>query len=210
MCHHGWVGRRRTRDETLREHIRETAVVLVRDEGVDALTTRHLADRSGASLAAINELFGSRRGLVDEVAGQGFVRLAAVYAAVPRTEDPHADLHATAAAFRQFASTERHLFEVMFSRPFAAFAPSGHEARAAADIRAEVVARVAALLGTDPEDPATTDAALGLVALTRGLAAQELAGILGSNAASARRRWTAAVDAHLAGLSVIHTRGSAA
>jgi hypothetical protein len=142
-----------------------------------------------------------------EVAGQGFARLAAAYGALPRTDDPRADLHATAATFRSFALAERHLFEVMFSRPLSTFSPNDDEVRAASDIRAEVVERVAALLGTDPDEAVTIDAALGLVALNRGLAAQELAGILGSDRDSASRRWTAALDAQLTGLTVIRDRG---
>jgi hypothetical protein len=89
---------------------------------------------------------------------------------------------------------------VMFSRPFADFDPGPSERKAGAAVRLFVVGCVrrcirAGLLAGDE-----TDIAHVLVSLTRGLAATERAGWLGTSEASVARRWALAVRAVLDGL----------
>src|SRR5690606_34705262 len=119
---------------------------------------------------------------------------------VPTTGDPEADLVTTALTLRRFALEHRHLFEVMFSPPFAAFDPGPDDRAAAAVVHLAVTVRVEAVLDPQADVAARKDAAIGLVAVLHGLAQMELAGILGSTPESCERRWRETVLVVVAGL----------
>jgi AcrR family transcriptional regulator len=194
------MGRPRVRNDELRERLLDGALRLAAEGGPGAVTTRAVAASAGSSLAALDELFGGKGGLVQAMFVEGFDRLAAAMTALPPPADPETGVVDMADAFRAFALEHRQLFDVMFSRPFAEqVAPdelAGYQA-AGRVIRQ----RVDALLGPTVAPAASKDAALALNATLHGLARMELAGILGSGPESIARRWRTAVLATARGLA---------
>jgi AcrR family transcriptional regulator len=188
------VPRPKQRTPELRAHLVEVAVATLRERGVEGFTTRGVAAGARTSVPAVYELFGDKSGLVREVFYAGFGELGARFAAAAPTADPRADLHRAMAVFRAFARESPALAEVMFSRPFAEFAPGPDELAAGAAVREHLVgcarrAVDAGLLAGDPVDLAHV-----LLAVAQGLAAQERGGWLGSTGAARDRRWRLALD----------------
>ncbi len=92
------VSDRGTRQRTL-----DAAARLLRDEGPQALAVRRIAAEAGVSTIAIYHHFGGKDGLVEALYVDGFRALDEALAAVPRTEDPLADVEALALAYRSVA-----------------------------------------------------------------------------------------------------------
>jgi AcrR family transcriptional regulator len=195
------MGRRKTRTEALRGELLAVAGGLLETGGTGAVTTRAVAAGAGTSMAAVNELFGGKAGLVRALFAEGFARLAADLRALEPTGDPEADVLALALAVRSFARRAPHLHEVMFSRPFAEFRPDASDARAAEDIYAIVVGRVAAVLGPGRAPGTAKDAAIGLFATVQGLLALDASGLLAGAPETADRRFRSTVTAALRGLA---------
>lgn len=189
------------RTEELRGELLAVAGRLLAAGGSGAVTTRAVAAGAGSSLAAVNELFGGKAGLARALFAQGFAELAEDLRACRTTGDPELDVVEPALAVRAFAARRPHLYEVMFSRPFAEFRPDEQDARAAEEIYGIVVGRVAALLGPDRAKGSAKDVAIGLFATVQGLVSLESAGLLGSEAASADRRFRFVLTAALRGLA---------
>ncbi|MFI0445486.1 TetR-like C-terminal domain-containing protein [Actinomadura sp. 6N118] len=190
------MGRRKVRTGELRGELVSVATGLLADGGTTAVTTRAVASGAGSSLAAVNELFGGKAGLVRAIFAEGFARLAADLSALDVTDDPASDVIELALSVRAFARRHPHLYEVMFSRPFAEFRPDDDDAAAAEAIYRIVVGRVAAVLG--PER--ARDAAIGLFAAVQGLVSLESSGLLG-DPETAERRFRMTVAATLRGFA---------
>jgi AcrR family transcriptional regulator len=195
------MGRPKQRTEELRDHVLDTALQLLAQEGVAGFTTRTIAREARTSTPAVYELFGDKGGLVREMYFEGFRRLRRALEQVEESADARRDLIDLVAAYRGFMRANSVLAEVMFSRPFTEFQPGPEQLRAASSVRILIVARVrrcieaGALMGDE------TDIAHVLVALTQGLAAAENAKRLGRSRASLERRWRLAVEALLDGLA---------
>lgn len=120
----------------------------------EPITLRALVEGTGASTMAVYTHFGGMPGLWRAVRQEGFDRLAARLATVPRTADPVRDLVALGAAYAANALAHPHLFRAMFD-PQADLA----DAPAAAATFEELVscvarARQAGRLRGDPRDVA--------------------------------------------------------
>lgn len=193
--------RPKLRTAAVRAAVLEAALDLLEEEGAAACTTRRIAGLAGTSPAALYEFFGDKRGLLREVFFEGFRLLGATFAELAETDEPRADLEDALRAFRAFALDHPALTELMFSRPFASFDPSGAERDVGAEVRGFLIGRVrrcveAEVLRGDP-----TDIAHGVLGLAMGLATQERGGWLGSSKASRERRWAVGVRALLDGLA---------
>ncbi len=193
--------RPKQRTPELRRRVLAEAVALLERDGPAALTARAVAAAAGTSTPAVYELFGDKGGLVRAVYFEGFRRLHGALSAIPRGDDPRADLLAMAGAYRAFVVGSPELSEVMLSRPFTDFAPGPDEAGASGTVRELIVDDVrrcveAGVLAGDP-----VDLAHALVALVQGLAAAEKARRIGTSAASVDRRWALAVTGLLDGLA---------
>ena len=191
--------RAKQRTPQLRAELLDAAATVLAEGGPASVTTRAVATRAETSPPAIYELFGDKSGLVRALFFEGFRRLQGHYDDLVASDDAVADLRAVIAAFRSFARIEPHLFEVMYSRPFAEFEPGPDEVAIGAATRDALVDAVArciddGLLAGDP-----VDIAHGLLALSGGLVTQENAGWLGSTPESVQRRWDGSIDAFLRG-----------
>jgi AcrR family transcriptional regulator len=195
------VPRTKQRTPELREHVLSVALELLARDGVAAFTTRNVARQSDTSPPAIYELFGDKSGLVREVFFQGFRMLRRDLGAVAQTEDPRADVMQLMALYRSFVRQNPVLCEVMFSRPFTDFAPSGAELNASGSVRTLIVQQVRRCIDAGLLQGDEIDIANVLVALAQGLAAAENTRRLGSSRAAVDRRWALAVGAVLDGLS---------
>jgi AcrR family transcriptional regulator len=193
--------RPKQRTAELREHVLTVAVRTLSREGPAGFTARGVAASASTSTPAIYELFGDKAGLLREVFFEGFRMLRRHLDAARETGDPRADLVALLQRYRQFVRANRSLAEVMFSRPFADYAPGPAERRASASVRILIVSRVRRCIDAGLLHGDETDIAHVLVALTQGLGAAENARRLGTSRESVNRRWTLALDAVLAGLA---------
>lgn len=99
-------------DLTLRrEQIARLARTIAEAEGWGAVTMRRLSSDLGVTQPVVYSAFAGRQALVDAVALDGFVALAAALQAVDAT--PLARMR----AYLDFAAARPHLYEAMFSMP---------------------------------------------------------------------------------------------
>jgi AcrR family transcriptional regulator len=193
--------RPKQRTEALRERGVASALAVLAEQGAAGLTTRTVAHRAQASIPAIYEVFGDKAGLIREVFFEGFRMLGDELSAVEPSADPIAALRRLCEAFRQFVLANPVLAQVMFSRPFADFAPTVDDNKAGARVSRLLVrhAWAAVEAGQLAGDP--TDIAHVLFALVEGLAAAESAHRLGGSKRSVERRWRLGLDTVIAGFS---------
>jgi AcrR family transcriptional regulator len=186
------MARPRVHDDALRTRLLEVASRAVAEGGDGALTVRSGAAAAGTSASAVYALFGSRDELVAAVSAEGFRRFAAHLDAVPRTDDPLADLRALGLAYRDSALDDPHFYRVMFDRAVrpSADAPPAVE-RPTFRVLRDAVAR---LLAGAPDEHVEA-AAVGLWGLVHGLVSLELAGLLPGDDGERAARYAAALTA---------------
>lgn len=110
------MGRPREHDEHTADALLESAEELLIEGGMPALSVRAVADRADTTTRAVYALFGSKDGLIEAIAERGFRMLTDLVNAIPRTDDPRADLVAVGGAFREFAIRHPTLFRLTFER----------------------------------------------------------------------------------------------
>jgi AcrR family transcriptional regulator len=178
------------------------ALDVLTEAGVAGLTTRTVANRAGASVPAIYEVFGDKAGLVREVFFEGFRRLGEELNQPPQPADPLDGLRTAAEIFRRFIVENPVLAQIMFSQPFATFDPSREESKAGHVVRMRFLdlAQSAVEEGHLAGDP--TDIAHLVFAVVQGLAAAESAKRLGGSRRSVDRRFHLGIEALLSGLRV--------
>ena len=95
----------------------ETAVRMIQDEGVQALTLRGVGARLGVSRTALYRHFDDKQALLARVASEGFKRFhEALAAAVARAANGRRDpMPAMAAAYLRFARANPSHYQTMFS-----------------------------------------------------------------------------------------------
>ena len=95
--------------------VAETARLLY-EGGPDAVSVRKVAAAVGTSTMAVYTHFGGKPELLGAVCSEGFRQLGLRLARVRATDDPVADLHGLARAYRRAARADPHLFRAMFAR----------------------------------------------------------------------------------------------
>ena len=102
----------------LRAKLIETAIDIIRDEGVEAVTLRALAARIGVSHAAPYRHFASKRALLAAIATEGFrLMLDAQREWLDQSpSDPLSQVRATGMAYIDFAQKHPEHFRIMFGR----------------------------------------------------------------------------------------------
>ncbi|MEV0647704.1 TetR/AcrR family transcriptional regulator [Phytomonospora sp. NPDC050363] len=192
--------RPRNRDYAeLRRELVDAGGRLLAEEGPAALSTRRVAQEVGVSTTAVYSLFGDKAGLVREMFLAGFERLAEAFDAVPRTDDPVADLLALGGAYRASARANPHLYELMFGRPVPEFEPDGETGERIRPTFDALVAAVARCVDVGAVKGRPDDVAVQLNALAHGLSSLELRGALGG-AEEAEGVWGRAFGAMVRGL----------
>jgi AcrR family transcriptional regulator len=167
----------------MRTTLIETAARLVAEEGRDALTLRRLAGEVGASTMVVYTHFGGMDELRRELRREGFLRLGEHLGGVEETDDPVADLIVMGGAYHANATTNPHLYRIMFmDRPL-----EGDDCE-----RVDLTTFTMLVNGVErcidagrfrPAEP--LDVARQIWALSHGVAALHLAGILDAGQAEA-------------------------
>jgi AcrR family transcriptional regulator len=175
---------------------------LIAGGGLDAVSTRAVAERAGTTTRAVYSLFESKRGLLHALAERGFLLLADRVDAVPVTADAGADLvNVSVHAFRGWALAHPNLFRLVFGLPDSdlrtepVVGPASRVALGRLRWRIER-ARQAGLLGDNPID----EIVVQWHAAGEGLASVELRGQMIAPDA-AERMWRYSMTALLRGLS---------
>ena len=101
-------------DPKVRMALLETAAELIAAEGAANLSLRKLANAVGTSTMAVYTHFGGMDELRREVRREGFNRLRDHLSAVPRTDDPIADIGRLGTAYYVNAVTNPNLYRAMF------------------------------------------------------------------------------------------------
>ena len=107
------MGRTRVHDEATGAALLEAAEKIVETEGLQALTVRRVAEKTGTTTRAIYTSLGSKQALVSGLGLRAFDMLGAMVDRLPVTSDPAADLVAAGAlGFRRFALSHPALFQI--------------------------------------------------------------------------------------------------
>ena len=101
-----------------RRQILDASVALVAEQGVRAVSFREVARRAGVSHQTPYHHFGDYRGILTEIAREGFAGLAdAMQAAATGAGDPVDALRDAGVAYVDFATAHVGHFRVMFQQP---------------------------------------------------------------------------------------------
>lgn len=192
------MGRPREHDAATRERLLGAASALAAEEGWDAVSVRRVAQRADTTTRAVYSLFGSKRGLEEELHLTMYERLRELMKETPVSGDARADLLEMRHAYRRWATErpDRYAAMMRFIGPSAVSRSArGLElARAAgAELRDAFVRCAAAGI----IDPADIDAlAIRWRAVAHGLAEFENHGLLEDGDESWRSVLTAVIDGY--------------
>ena len=101
--------------ETTAAALLQAAEMIVEAEGLDGLSVRRLADRAGTTTRAVYSSLGSKEALLAALGVRAFQLLGEQVAAIPRSEDPAADLvSAGTHGFRRWVLQHPALFRIGF------------------------------------------------------------------------------------------------
>lgn len=177
----------------------DAAERLLREQGLDALTVRRVAEAVGATTRSVYSTYGSKEALLAALGSRAFDMLADTVRSLPVTDDPVHDLIAAATdGFRRFACAHPALFQVGIQQTWlppeasARILPAASLALGSLNERLARAADAGAVAGRSVED-----AAAEFHALCEGLAAIELRGFL--PAERAEHTWADAVSALITG-----------
>jgi AcrR family transcriptional regulator len=188
------VGRPRTNDDTVKERLVESATELFATRPRESITVRALAAAAGTATAAVYSLFGSKDALIDEARSRAVAGLFHDLSAVPTSDDPLADLHALAIAYRRWGREHTHLYMVLFGG-VRTFNPSG--VVGTGDPVRPLVCAIDRALAASLLTGDATGIALSFWVTLHGLVTLELAGAL--DTATAETAFRSAIPATLRG-----------
>lgn len=135
-------------DET-RQAVLDAASTLLQQEGPDALSNRRVAKAAGCTTMAIYSRFGSKGGILAGLFAEGVEQLAAAQAAVPRTDDPVADVRALCRAYRRTAHAFPGHYALIFGQPVPGWQPDEHLRQAARATFEHLISAVARVTGPE-------------------------------------------------------------
>lgn len=168
-----------------RNDVLDVAESLFAREGAAGLSVRRIADALGVSRQIVYSRFAGKPDLVRALQHEGFRRLTHRFTEVEGPPGTTAYVVAMAQAYRASALASPALYEVMFGRPIAEFAPDEHDREVAAASFKPVVEAARDWLKAHGRR-ATAKASLSLArrvwAATHGVVSLELAGLLGDEA----------------------------
>jgi AcrR family transcriptional regulator len=139
----------------LRDTLVRTALSLLEESGVEALTLRAAARGAGVSAMAPYRHFADKAALLAAVAEQGYADLRDRLALADAAADPRQALVEQGVAYVLFAQERPALFRIMFGAPVSGLMPAFDAAESAYTILA---ARVAGLVPADKREAAVVAA----------------------------------------------------
>ncbi|MFF5230937.1 TetR/AcrR family transcriptional regulator [Dactylosporangium sp. NPDC000521] len=127
---------------TTREKIVEAAAALLNEGGREAISTRAVSAAAGVQAPTIYRLFGDKQGLLDAVAGHGFVSYLGGKMGLEATGDPVEDLRRGWDLHVAFGLEHPAVYTLIYGEPRPGV--ESPAARAAAEVLAGQVKRIAA------------------------------------------------------------------
>jgi len=199
------MGRARRHDEATAIALLDAAEAILAADGLEGLTVRRVADQVGTTTRAVYSSLGSKEALLAGLATRAFDLLGARVAALPRSDDPAADLIAAGTiGFREWALEHPALFRVGFLQqalvPRDAWSRSGTSAERALGALQELIRRMekdGGLGGRTVED-----ATWQFDSLCEGLAVTDLRGGTPCPGDDSKPVWADALGALIAGWRV--------
>jgi AcrR family transcriptional regulator len=110
--------------QELRKGILDDTSDLLMREGATALSMRRIAQLVGCSTTVLYTMFGSKRGLVDELYLRGFEMMRQALEAIPRSDHPQDYICALCGAYRNFALAHSTYYAIMFLKIVPEYTPS--------------------------------------------------------------------------------------
>lgn len=104
---------RLNRQQTV-EQIVSAAIRVLAEHGPTHIKARSVAEAAGVSASTLYYHLGGLPELLQAVVDQGFTDLNRLFASLPPSDDPVADLFSMALATRGFAKDNPHLYDLMF------------------------------------------------------------------------------------------------
>ena len=113
------MGRSRLHDEATATALLEAAEKIAETEGLQALTVRRVAEKTGTTTRAVYTSLGSKQELLGRLGVRAFDALAAIVESLPPANDPVADLVAAGTlGFRPFVLNHPALFQIGIQQTF--------------------------------------------------------------------------------------------
>ena len=132
---------RQQQQRRLHDAIFVAAARLLADRGLDGLSVRAVAAEVGASTKVIYSHFGGKSGLVAALYDDGFERLTGQLEIAAQTDGAVADrLHGLAVAYRAFACSAPHAYELMYGPRVRDLAPTRSNRNAARPVQKVIAA----------------------------------------------------------------------
>lgn len=193
------MGRTRLHDEATGAALLEAAEKIVETEGLQALTVRRVAEKTGTTTRAVYTSLGSKQALLSGLGMRTFDILGAMVNRLPLTSDPAADLVAAGTlGFRRFALNHPALFQIGIQQTSVPFDAAQTIAPAAKRALPALHGRIARLQDAGRLGARTIpEAAWEFHATCEGLAALELRCTL--HPEHGQRLWTDTLSALVAG-----------
>lgn len=176
-----------------RERLLEAAIRLLADSGPEALQARRLAAEVGMSTMAVYTHFGGMGGLVTEIVREGFIRFGRKMQAIPRGDDPVADLLALGLAYREHALENPQLYRLMFGVTAPGGRQGGKDPTVGYDLPegqaafAQLVEAVTRVIESGPSEEEPAAAAAQIWSAIHGYVLLEIAGFFGRDGDGVQR-----------------------
>ncbi len=139
--------RRQRNHEAMKQTILETARMIMRAEGVAALTIQELARRLEIRPPSLYNYFKGKMDIYDHLFRQGFELFARTMQAVGDTSETYwDDMRLSMEAYMSFAQENPELFQLCFERHVPGFEPSEESMQVANQAREISATRIAALI----------------------------------------------------------------
>ena len=193
------MGRTRLHDEATGAALLEAAEKIAETDGLQALTVRRVAEKTGTTTRAVYTSLGSKQALLSGLGVRAFDMLGAMVDRLPLSSDPAADLVAAGSlGFRRFALNHPALFRIGIQQTSVPSDVAQAIVPAAERALASLHRRIARLRDADRLGARTIpDAAWEFHAACEGLAALELRCIIPPE--DGQRLWDDTLSALVAG-----------
>lgn len=107
----------------LKNSILNAALHVLAEEGVEAVTVRHIAQTLGCSTKVIYTNFGSKGGLTESLYLEGFKQLRDQLSQVELGDNPRTYFRSLGNVYWDFAQQNPHLYGIMFGSIFSKYRP---------------------------------------------------------------------------------------
>ena len=144
---------------------------ILREEGVEALSVRHIAKTAGLSTMGVYSYFGGKDQVCEELYIEGFRDLSAAVSQAQSLKDPEAVILTSTRAYLDFYRRNTNRYALMFAMGATGYSPSEKATRAARESFAVAVGIVQPAAGEDSANNAARRLAFQAWACTHGFIA---------------------------------------